>query len=267
MQTPVYNVTLRVASAVIGISRARRCRRSSLVLRALLMTIASPVKQLAFDFSLPTPADFDNFVVGRNGELVQRLRMPAAHSDECFVYIWGARGSGRTHLLKAAVASRRRAGARAIYAACTAETRLPQQFQEKAYIAVDDVGQLGETGQRDLFSLYNALRENGGALIAAGDVAPAQLGVRPDVQTRLGWGLVYEVHGLTDEEKAAALAERAFAKGFTLQADVSQYLLTHARRDMPALLSMLDALDRYSLEAKRPVTVPLLRELLAAHGQ
>ena len=72
--------------------------------------------------------------------------------------------------------------------------------------------------------------------------------------TRLAWGLVYEVHALTDAEKARALAEHAATRGFTLQPEVSQYLLTHARRDMPALLAMLDALDRYSLEAKRPVT-------------
>jgi DnaA family protein len=134
-------------------------------------------------------------------------------------------------------------------------------------VAIDDVERLSEDGQIALFNLYNVLREKGATLLAAGHVAPMQLGLRPDVVTRLGWGLVYEVHALTDEEKTRALADRASARGFTLQPDVSQYLLTHARRDMPALLAVLDALDRYSLEAKRPVTVPLLRELLAAEGK
>ncbi len=41
------------------------------------------------------------------------------------------------------------------------------------------------------------------------------------------------------------------------------YLLTHYRRDMPSLMALLDALDRFSLEQKRAVTLPLLRTLLA----
>jgi DnaA family protein len=224
------------------------------------------VKQLAFDFSRPAATTFANFVVGRNAELVQRLATPAAQTDERFVYLWGARGSGRTHLLRAAVAAIRASGGEAAYVECTAATRFPEAIRQMACVAVDDVGQLDDTGQIGLFGLYNALRESGGALLAAGDMPPAQLRLRPDVLTRLGWGLVYEVHGLSDEEKVAALADRASAKGFTLHPEVSQYLLTHARRDMPALLSMLDALDRYSLEAKRPVTVPLLREMLANVG-
>jgi DnaA family protein len=221
------------------------------------------VKQLAFDFSVPTPAEFTNFVTGRNAELVARLRTPATNVDERFVYLWGAHGSGRTHLLKAAVSACRASGNAASYVPCSAKTRFPAALRELACVAVDDVGQLDDEGQIGLFGLYNALRENGGALLAAGDAAPMHLGLRPDVLTRLGWGLVYQVHGLSDVEKVAALAERASAKGFTLQPDVSQYLLNHARRDMPGLLAMLDALDRYSLEAKRPVTVPLVRELLA----
>ena len=220
------------------------------------------MKQLAFDFSRPAASDFANFVVGRNAELVQRLAKTAALSEERFIYVWGARGSGRTHLLRATVAASRESGSRAAYVACAAATRFGPTLRDMACVAIDDVAELDETGQIGLFGLYNALREGGGALVAAGDVPPAQLRLRPDVMTRLGWGLVYEVHGLSDHEKAAALAERARAKGFTLQPDVSQYLLTHARRDMPALLAMLDALDRYSLEAKRPVTVPLLRDLL-----
>jgi DnaA family protein len=91
--------------------------------------------------------------------------------------------------------------------------------------------------------------------------------LRADVVTRLAWGLVYEVHALTDPEKAQALAAQAAARGFRLQPEAVQYLLTHARRDMRTLIATVDALDRYSLEAKRPVTLALLRELLAFDRQ
>ena len=223
------------------------------------------MKQLAFDFSVATPPTLDNFVAGSNAEVLERVRaLVRGASDERFVYLWGGRGSGRTHLLRAAIASLDACGARSAYVRCSGATAPDDALHALDAVALDDVDELTPAGQAGLFSVYNAMREKGGTLIAAGNVAPKQLALRADVVTRLGWGLVYEVHALTDAEKARALAERASARGFTLQPDVSQYLLTHARRDMAALLEMLDALDRYSLEAKRPVTVPLLRELLAA---
>ena len=226
-------------------------------------TRSPPLKQLAFDFSIATAPTLDNFVTGCNAELVATLRgVLAGERQERFIYLWGGMGSGRTHLLEAMVTALARAGVGAAYQAGDAE--LPDELRGISAVAIDDVDRLGEDAQIALFNLYNALREKGGTLIAAGSVAPAQLALRPDLVSRLAWGLVYEVHALTDAEKTRALADRAAARGFTLQPDVSQYLLTHARRDMPALLATLDALDRYSLEAKRPVTVPLLRELLAA---
>ena len=226
------------------------------------LTRSPALKQLAFDFSIATSPTLDNFVAGCNAELLATLRsIVSGERSECFVYLWGGVGSGRTHLLKATVAALARTGV-AVYRAGDGE--LSEDLRSAGAVAIDDVDRLREDGQVALFNLYNALRENGGTLITAGSVAPAQLGLRPDLVSRLAWGLVYEVHALTDAEKTRALSDRAEARGFTLQPDVSQYLLTHARRDMPALLATLDALDRYSLEAKRPVTVPLLRELLAA---
>jgi DnaA family protein len=78
----------------------------------------------------------------------------------------------------------------------------------------------------------------------------------------MGWGLVYQVQGLSDDQKIAALTTAAEARGLTLSASVLPYLLSHFKRDMRSLSTMLDALDQYSLETQRPVTLPLLRDLL-----
>ena len=86
--------------------------------------------------------------------------------------------------------------------------------------------------------------------------------LREDLVTRLGWGLVYQAHALSDEEKARALTDYAASRGFRLLPEVCDYLLTRAQRDLASLLAMIDALDRYSLETKRPITMPLVRELL-----
>jgi DnaA family protein len=222
------------------------------------------VKQLAFDFSVVHSPTLDNFVAGRNGELVARLRsLASVKPDERLLYLWGPPGSGRTHLLRATVSLLDPGGTRVAYIACSRETPLPDRLLERDALAIDDVERLDEAGQVSFFKLYNAFRDGGKTLLASGTAAPMQLPLRADVITRLAWGLVYEVHCLSDIEKAHALVEYAAARGFALQADVIQYLLTHGRRDMPTLLAMLEALDRYSLAAKRAVTMPLLRELLA----
>jgi DnaA family protein len=90
-----------------------------------------------------------------------------------------------------------------------------------------------------------------------------ELKLRADLLTRLGWGLVLQVRALNDEEKIHALTQRARARGFALPPEVCAYLLVHAPRDMESLFAALAALDRYSLETRRAITIRLLRELLA----
>jgi DnaA family protein len=73
---------------------------------------------------------------------------------------------------------------------------------------------------------------------------------------------VFHLAPLPDEGKAAVLKMAARERGIMLADDVPAYLLTHFRRDMPSLMALLDALDRFSLEQKRAVTLPLLRIML-----
>jgi len=221
------------------------------------------MRQLTLDFARTLQPTLDNFIAGANGELLQNLRQLAARSArERFIFVWGGPGSGRSHLLKATVAELQREGAAACYLACSAGLEFASGLERVECVALDDVDRLDDAGQLAAFDLYNALRERGGALLAAAAAPPAQLKLREDLATRLAWGLVYQVHALTDEAKAQALADRAASRGFRLAPEVSDFLLTRASRDLPSLLATLDALDRYSLETRRPVTVPLARELL-----
>lgn len=221
------------------------------------------MKQLALDFASQPLPTLDNFIAGRNGELLENLRrLAAGQARERFLYVWGRPGSGRSHLLKGAVTALQRAGAAAVCVDCGPDTRFAEGLDRMDCVALDDVDRLDDEGQVAAFDLYNALRERSGALIASAAAPPVQLALREDLVTRLAWGLVYQVHGLSDDDKARALADHAASRGWPLPREVCDYLLTRARRDMPSLLSTLDALDRYSLETRRPVTVPLVRELL-----
>ena len=220
------------------------------------------MKQLALDIALPAAPTLDNFVPGRNAELVIALHALAdGAGNERFIYLWGADGSGRSHLLRAVADAARRNGRRTVW--FDAKTQVIDAADD-GLCAADDVHLLGAEAQIALFNLHNRIRGGNGALLMSGNAAPAQLRLRADLATRLAAGLVYQLHGLDDEEKSAALRCHADARGLRLSQEVTAYLLRHARRDMPSLLALLDALDRHSRETKRAITVPLLRELLDA---
>jgi DnaA-homolog protein len=198
----------------------------------------------------------DNFVAGHNAELLTVLNNALSKAQaERSIYIWGEAGSGKSHLLQAAVNKAVTLGLSAVYARGS--------VAEAAQVVVlDDVELLDDRAQVSLFELYNRLRENGGILLVSGSAAPAHLQLRDDLRTRLGWGLIYQVQALSDEEKALALQQHAQARGFVLSQEVTQYLLRHGRRDFPALLGVLDALDEHCLRLQRVASVPLLKEVM-----
>ena len=114
-----------------------------------------------------------------------------------------------------------------------------------------------------MFNTYNDIRNNAdGVLIVAGKAAPTQMQLRDDLATRLAWGLTYQLHPLSDEEKALALMSHADARGMRLPTEVISYCLRYLQRDLPTLIATINALDEWSLIMKKPVTVPMLRQLL-----
>ena len=195
--------------------------------------------QLVLDIGPPSEPDFDNFVAGPNAEALAAVRAFAqGPTREAVMYLWGEPGSGRTHLLRAAA---------------RANPRL---------IICDDVETLDEPAQQRLFAAINAARQGEPPVLAAGRQPPAQLVLREDLRTRLAWGLVYQLKPPTDAEKALHLRAQAARRGLRLSDEVLSYLLTHLPRDLASLNGMLEALDRFSLSTKRPITVPLVREAL-----
>ena len=212
------------------------------------------MKQLLLDFTQAPAPTFQNFVPGRNAELLSTLAAAVRGPIEArVIYAWGEAGAGKTHLLQAFAEA---AGTRcAVYVRGT-------DFAggSGALLAIDDIEGLSEQRQGDLFNAFNE-----GAftlLVVSAGAAPRDVAIRRDLATRLATGLTYRVVALSDEEKRDALAAHARVRGFALNDDVSGYLLTHARRDMSSLIRALDTLDRYSLETGRPITVPLLKSAL-----
>ena len=203
-------------------------------------------RQLTLDLVKPAQPSLDNFVVGRNAEVVAALRAIAEGGGEHFIYLWGETGSGRSHLLQAL--------------GLGVEHDVPAFDARRHLYVVDDVEGFNESQQRRLFVLLNEIRSDRTArFVGAGHNAPRHLDLRDDVRTRLAWGLVYQIHALSDDEKAQALSAHAASRGLTLPTDVIEHLLTHMPRDMRTLVAMVDALDTYAVAVKKPLTVPLVR--------
>ncbi|HEY0907335.1 MAG TPA: DnaA/Hda family protein [Methylophilus sp.] len=197
------------------------------------------MKQLLLNIQPPAEPGFDNFIVGHNQEALHSLhQVISGAAPTRFIYLWGEPGSGKSHLLLAAQSL-------------------------GAHIA-DDVHTLDEESQIILFDTYNHIKADAdsGVLVTAGLHAPTQMGLRPDLATRLAWGLVYQLQPLSDDAKADALRAHARDRGMKLPEEVIAYCLRYLRRDLPTLMAVLDALDQWSLTTKKPVTVSLLKSML-----
>ncbi|WP_301100650.1 DnaA regulatory inactivator Hda [Propionivibrio sp.] len=210
--------------------------------------------QLILDLLPDTPPRLDNFVAGGNAETLTGLASwLAPNNREPSLLLWGEAGAGKTHLLRASAAH---------YSDAVADPDLSSIDEARRLHAVDNVEALSASGQIALFNLFNRLRAMGGRLLSSSSQPPRQLALREDLRTRLGSGLIYRLRPLSDGEQLEALTAQAAARGLRLPPGTLDYLLARAPRDMRSLMALLAALDRYSLEHKRAITLPLLREVL-----
>ncbi len=217
------------------------------------------MKQLLLELTEPLAPTLDDFAVGQNQELLYGLRQFAARSSsEHFMYLWGAPSSGKTHLLQALAQAPQ---ARYIPASSASREQMTYDATCSLYL-LDNCEQLDAEQQIDAFALFNQIREHNAYLVSSGNVAPAVLPVREDLRTRMGWGLIYQLHALTDADKITSLQQAAQSRGWRLAPEILPYLITHYRRDMRSLTQALAALDQCSMETQRRMTLPLLREVL-----
>ena len=225
--------------------------------------------QLPLGLALKDSARFNSFFPGQNLEVVEGLQQAASGKGEPLVYLAGAAGMGKTHLLQAACHDAVQCGRTTSY--------LPLQelldytaavfddLEQLDLICIDDVSAIAghDDWERGLFDLFNRVRQSGGTLLIAAEKRPDQSGfLLPDLVSRLGWGLTYVLRPLADHDMIAALGCRAQARGLELPEDTAQYLLRRFPRDLPTLFALFDTLDTASLIAQRRLTVPFVKSVL-----
>lgn len=227
------------------------------------MSVPVRSAQLPLGIKLRDTASFASFVAGANAELLAQIqRFPGQ------IYLHGASGSGKSHLLQATCQAGAAMGRAVAYLPLRELENVPTLLQGMAeldVVCVDDCE--GLAGQREaevaLMALCDAMRGAGKCLVLAGRNPPGKLGLAlRDLSSRLGWGAVYALKPLGESDKQQALKLRAAARGLELEEEVAQYLLRRTVRDLPSLLDLLDRLDTASLAQRRRLTIPMVREVL-----
>jgi DnaA family protein len=228
--------------------------------------------QLPLALRWPRGQRFEYFHAGANAAALAAVQAFPADAGAPWIYLHGASGSGRSHLLLAACQAANAAGRRVQYlplATLGDQAGALRGVAGSELLALDDLGAIA--GNRDaehaLFDLYNRARAEGSALLFAADATPTQLGIElPDLRSRLGACTQFALKPLDDEERRAVLKARAAARGIELDDSVLDWLFTRYARDLGALLDLLEKLDQASLAAQRRITIPFLREFLLESG-
>lgn len=227
------------------------------------------VNQLTLGVGLKDEATFANYYAGKNQQLVDELKKSVGREGERVIYFYGSGGEGRTHLLQAVCHEASKADRRALYIPLeNINDFSPDIFQELetvSLVCIDDLHKIA--GRADweeaFFHAYNRIHDAGGSLIVTAAVGPKSLGLAmPDLVSRLGWGIVFNVQPLSDEEKVHILTMRAARRGMTLVEEVGRFILKTCPRHMTTLFAALDTLDKASLSAQRKLTIPFVKEVL-----
>lgn len=229
--------------------------------------------QLALNVSLDDDATFANFYIGDNAAAVDAIKHQLVNSMAQSIFVWGAQGSGRSHLLQASCHQSVLNGESAWYVSLQDLDELsPAIFDDLErckLVALDDLQCL--EGRRDwqeaVFHFYNRAQQTGARLLFAADMPPRRLPYSlADLISRMCHGLVFQLQALDDQQKIAAISLRAKNRGLELSSGVGAFLLGHYKRDMAALFHLLEKIDIASIAAKRRITLPFVKHVLESQG-
>jgi DnaA-homolog protein len=221
------------------------------------------MQQMALDIGLKPVASLDSFLAGPNVAALEHLKLWASSAMRSPVptYLWGESASGKTHLLKAVREALRGQGANVGW--IDAQVHEPPEFNPAwSAVILDDVHLYTAVQQHAAFNWFINAQTEQRWVLAAGTLPPADLQLRDDLRTRLGWGHVYALHVLTEQERRAVLRQEADARGVFLGDEVMDFMLKRFSRDLGSLMQLLQQLDGYALSTKRAITIPLIKSML-----
>ncbi|WP_448187266.1 HdaA/DnaA family protein [Azospirillum sp. sgz301742] len=225
--------------------------------------MSAPAQQLPLDLGFrPAMGGEDFLVAPSNADAVAWLdRWPAWPAPA--LTVWGPPGCGKTHLGQV---WRARSRAPQILGSALETADLPALIGATHAVVVDDAEAVaGKPGREQaLFHLYNLARDAGGHLLLLARKAPSRWRVKlPDLRSRIKGAPAVGVDAPDEALLAAVLVKLFSDRQLIPSQEVIGYLLTRMERSLDAARRVVAAVDRASLAKQRPVTVPLVRGVLA----
>ncbi len=226
-------------------------------------------QQLPLSLRLQHAPSLEDFVVGRNQNLIEALRRSLDPTGETVLYLFGPSGCGRSHLLLGQCAEAEQRGLRCAYLGLIDHARLTPDILDGLetldLLAFDDIQLIaGQAAWEEaLFALFNRCRDRGTRMLFSANSGPAASPIElPDLRSRLAWGLSLSIQPLDDQGRLELLQSLARRRALSLPPDVARYLLERTSRDPSDLVATINRLDRASLAEQRRLTIPFVRESL-----
>ena len=230
--------------------------------------------QLPLNWPTPAHARFEEFDSEGNESVVAALQslldsLALQAFDGAPLLVVGPEGAGKTHLAIATASAARAAGVGTAYLALSRWSDFDVDalvaLSSQDLVVIDEIEHCA--GRREaevaVFDLFNRCRDEGRALLLLSRQPPAQLPLQlPDLRSRLNAATLHALNPLPEDARRRLVQRRARARGFDLDDTVLDFLFRRHRRDLPALLDLVDRIDRESLARQRRVTVPLVRAVL-----
>ncbi len=232
---------------------------------------ASIPRQLPLPIRLSDTATLTNFCCAAGAAHEQSVAALRDFEHQQLVYLWGASGSGVSHLLQAACHLAGEMSRQAQYLPLADVLSYePQSILENLeqfdLVCLDGVELLSQNPdwQQAVFDLFNSMREQGRRMILGANCPPRELPISlADLKSRLSWGLVFQLPALSDEEKVAVLQFRAARRGIDFAPEPARFLIRRASRDMTDLMARLRQLESAAIERGRTLTIPFIKEIFS----
>ncbi len=231
------------------------------------------MKQIALDIGLATGPTLAYYFAGPNADVLSHLQLWLGGQGTAATlwrspvpsYVWGQSGSGKTHLLKGVREALREQGASVGWLDGTM-LEPPEYSESWSAILLDDVHLYTAVQQHAAFNWFVNAQSAQRWVLGAGEVPPADLKLRDDLKSRLGWGHVFALKVLSEPERRAVLRQAADDRGVFLGDEVMDFMLTRFSRDLGSLMELLELLDGYALQTKRAITIPLVKQMMEEGG-
>ena len=244
--------------------------------------------------ALDSRFSFDAFIVGKPNEFAyacaRRVAEQPASQGFNPLFLYGGVGLGKTHLMHAVglELSRREGGRPASVSYMSAEkfmyrfiaairSQSTMEFKESLrsvdVLMVDDVQFLigKDSTQEEFFHTFNALVESGKQIVISSDKSPSELDVEQRLRTRLGCGMVADIHATTFELRVSILEAKAGRAGVDVPRRVLEFLAHKITTNVRELEGALNRLLAHASLFGRPVTLEstqdVLRDVLKAQDR